>query len=326
MMSRQDRMNAIVILMRSRKKVTANELAKMFGVTDRTIYRDMQSLADTDVPIVATPGTEGGYELLPGFFVPPILFTKDEAVALFLGGTFVSERKGTPFQESIVSALAKLEELLPETTREPAMMTKNFILWDVPDEQPTSSQSEAIQTITEAMQGQRCIHVRYESDASVTERVVEPYGVIYGDGRWYLVGFCHLRGALRMFRVNRIADVRMEEEEFERPEDFDLEAFSNKRWAESLEHRLRRVAPGMTLKVSDRILDEMNRHWLHRYCQRTTLPDGSNAVTIHADDETTLMRMVLQWGHDVEVIAPEEIRERLRREGEDLTEIYGPAT
>lgn len=313
---------AIVLMLRARRRVTAGQLAQMFNVTERTIYRDMQALSDSYIPIAASPGIEGGYELQPGYYVPPVMFSKDEAVALFLGGTFIADRRGTPFCDAVRTALAKLETLLPETTRQPALITKDNVRWDIADRYPTSTQSDHLQLLTEAIQRQQCVHIRYENEGVVTNRVVAPYGVVYGDGKWYLIGYCHLRAALRMFRVDRIAQASLDPQTFERPEDFDLDAFTDRQWASSLEARLREVAPFVTLRVPPRILEELDRHWLYRHSRRERLPDGDALVTIHDDDPVAVTRMVRGWGPEVEVIAPQHVRDQLRSEGESLMRQY----
>lgn len=325
-MSRDDRLMAIVLMLRARRRVTASQLAQMFSVTERTIYRDMQTLAQSQVPIAASPGIEGGYELRGGYYVPPVMFTKDEAIALFLGASFIADRKGTPFRDAVGSALSKLESLLPDTTRQPALITKDTVEWDIPDaktERPSLTQSGHLRLLTEAVQRQQCAFIRYESESVQTSRVVAPYGLVYSEGKWYLIGYCYLRKALRMFRVDRIAEASIDPQSFDKPGDFDITAFTGRQWASSLEAKLRQVAPSVTLRVPPRILEELDRHWLYRYSRREPIPDGDDTlVTIHDDDPVGIVRMVRQWGPDAEVVAPQQVRDQLREEGEQLTRQY----
>lgn len=323
-MTRDDRFMAIVLMLRARKRVTARQLAQILGVTERTIYRDMQALQESDVPIASTPGIEGGYELREGYYVPPIMLNKDEAVALFLGGTFIADRKGTPFQDSIRTALQKLEPLLPETAREPAIITKDHVRWDVQDADPTEKQAGHLSLLTKAIQQQKCVHMAYASDEKNTERTISPYGMVYTDGKWYLVGYCHLRAAIRMFRVDRITSAELTDEDFDLPADFDLDRYTGKQWAESLERRLRNVAPSVTVRIPPALLDEVDKHWLHRFARRESIPDSNDLlVTLHDDDPQNTVRLVRSWGPSVEVIAPEEIRQQLLRESECLAATYG---
>lgn len=325
-MTRDDRLMAIVLMLRAHRRITASQLAQMFRVTERTIYRDMQTLTESEIPIAASPGIEGGYELRGGYYVPPVMFTKDEAIALFVGGSFIADRKGTPFKEGIGSALSKLESFLPDTTRQPAVITRDNVWWDITDQVtngPTRTHSEHLRLLTEAIQQQQCVHIRYESEGVITNRVVAPYGVVYSEGKWYFVGYCYLRKALRMFRVDRIGEASLDPQSFERPDDFDISAFTGRQWARSLEERLREVAPSVTIRVPPRILEEIDRHWLYRHSRREPIPNTDDMlVTIHDDDPVAVIRLVRAWGPEVEVIAPRSARDWLRAEGEALTGQY----
>jgi len=325
-MTRDDRLMAIVLMLRARRRITASQLAQMFSVTERTIYRDMQTLTESQIPIAASPGIEGGYELRAGYYVPPVMFTKDEAIALFLGGSFIADRKGTPFKEAVGAALAKLESLLPDTTRQPALITKDSVTWDITDEKtgkPMHTQSGYLRLLTEAIQQQQCVYIRYESEGVVSNRVVAPYGLVYSEGKWYLIGYCHLRKALRMFRVDRIVEASIDPQSFDKPHDFDITAFTSRQWAKSLEARLREVAPAVTLRVPPRIIEELDRHWLYRYSRREPIVgSGDTLVTIHDDDPVAVTRMVRQWGPEVEVVGPQSVRDQLHEEGERLARQY----
>ncbi len=318
-MTRDDRLMAIVLMLRARNRVTARQLARIFNVTERTIYRDMQALMDTDVPIAATPGVEGGYELREGYYIPPIMLNKDEAVALYLGGTFIADRKGTPFRESIRTALEKLEPLLPQTAREPAAITKDHVRWDVSDESPTEQQAGHLRMLTEAIQRQKCVHIRYEIGDRVTERTVSPYGMVYNDGKWYLVGYCHLREDQRMFRVDRITDSGLTLETYETPQDFDLDRYTGNQWAESFQYRLRETARKIEIRTSRDALVEIDKHWLYRYAARRQIAEtGEVVVELHDEDEANILTFVRSLGPAVEVISPPDFRARVLADAEAL--------
>jgi predicted DNA-binding transcriptional regulator YafY len=322
-MHRNDRLMAIVLMLRARKRVTAGQLAQMFSVTERTIYRDMQSLMDTDVPIAATPGLEGGYELQDGFYQHPVMLSKDEAVSLFLGGAFIADRRGTPFRDSVVTALEKLRPLLPEDAREPVTVIRDHVRWDVPDALPTGSHAGNLQTLIESMQEHKRTRIVYVSGEETTERVISPYGFVYGNGAWYVVGFCDLRDDVRRFRVERIEQADLTNESYQLPDDIDLDQYAGERWAQGLEIRLRDTAPAVVIRATPIILAEIDKHWFHRYATRSPLPDTDDQqVTLHDYDEDAVVRLVRSWGPDVEVISPKSLREQLRAEGELLARKY----
>jgi len=198
-MNRTDRLMAIILLLRSRKKLTARQLAEIFEVSIRTIYWDIDSLCQANVPIAVELGPESGYSLLETYFLPPVMFTLDEAVALFLGGSFIAHRQGTPFREAIKTALIKIGDILPEELEKSVRIASQSILFDLKDRGNYSVAREAFEVINEAILKRKCIQMTYHSawKNEITERVVAPYGLIYDHGVWYLIGFCHLRGKPR---------------------------------------------------------------------------------------------------------------------------------
>lgn len=147
MKNRTDRLLAIILLLRSRRQRTARQLAEIFEVSQRTIYRDIESLTQADVPIVVDPGPEGGYRLLDTYALPPVMFTMDEAVGLFLGGSFVAHRQGTPFGEAIKTALIKIEDVLPDELRESVQTTVQSVLFDLKDRRDYSGSREQFEVI-----------------------------------------------------------------------------------------------------------------------------------------------------------------------------------
>ena len=142
---------AIVLLLRSRKRVSAQTLADMFEMHIRTIYSDVQALCEAGVPILSLPGADGGYELMSEYFIPPVIFSLDVAVALFLGGNFIAQRKGTPFSQTITTALVKLEAILPEETRRSVALTTESITFSVSESDDAIDMKEAFAVLTQAI-------------------------------------------------------------------------------------------------------------------------------------------------------------------------------
>src|SRR5437588_6110560 len=114
-MNRTDRLLAIVLELQARRYTRADDLAAQFEVSVRTIYRDVLALCAAGVPVVATPGY--GYTLPPGYFLPPLMLTPDEAGMLLLGAAFVAEQVDAPYRQAVETARKKIDKLLPEATR-----------------------------------------------------------------------------------------------------------------------------------------------------------------------------------------------------------------
>jgi len=111
------------------------------------------------------------------------------------------------------------------------------------------------------------VELTYQSGGTdeVTRRTVSPYGMIFDDGTWYLVGYCHLRDDLRMFGVSRLTDLATTDWRYEVPKDFDLSAYLHKRWAQGLEARMRQSAPAVLVKVTKDAFGWLRHHWLYRH-------------------------------------------------------------
>ena len=322
-MNRTDRLMAITLLLRSRKKLTARQLAEIFEVSIRTIYRDIDSLCQVKVPIAVELGPEGGYSLLDTYSLPPMMFTLDEAVALFLGGSFIALREGTPFRDAIKTALIKIEDILPEELGASVRIASQSILFDLKDRGNYSVAKEAFEVINEAILKRKCIQMTYHSawKNKITERDVAPYGLIYDNGVWYLVGFCHLRGKQRMFHVNRIKEISLTDRDFEVPEEFDLKSLADKGWAKSLAESMKRDCPRIRIKVTKEVSEALKGDWLLRYADRKETPDGKILLTYH-DDLPSQLYFMYRFGPDCEVSEPKELRDRVVEQAKKVLAMY----
>ena len=223
-MKRIDRLMGITLLLRSRRKLTARQLAQIFEVSIRTIYRDIQSLCRAKIPIAVESGPDGGYSILKTYSLPPVMFTLDEAIALFLGGRFIDHLHGTPFREAMKTALIKIEDILSEEVRLSVQLLSQSVLFDMKDAASDSVTKETFERINEAILKRKCIQMVYRcaSEDQIIRRTVRPYGLVYDQGMWYLIASCHIRGGQEMFHVNRIQVVALTDRHFELPDAFNL--------------------------------------------------------------------------------------------------------
>jgi predicted DNA-binding transcriptional regulator YafY len=325
-MNRTDRLAAIILLLRSRNKLTAQQLAEIFEVSPRTIYRDIDALCQAYVPIVAEAGPEGGYSLLDTYSLPPVMFTPDEAVAMFLGGSFIAQSKGMPFLDALKTALIKVEDVLPEELRTSARATTEATLFDGFYARGQSVPVEVFGTVNRAILAHRCVQLTYHGARRdrVTERVVAPYGLIYDNrnGAWYLVGHCYLRDDQRMFHLARIEDIAMTDREYETPDTFDLSALQNRGWAEEFVASLEEEQHRIQVKVWKSVSERLRGSWLLRYAGREETGDDKVILTFH-DRLPDARYLVCRFGADCEVLEPPELRERMAQYARDLLARHG---
>ena len=219
------RVLTVLELLQSRPSISGPELAARLEMDVRTVRRYIMHLQDVGIPVEANIGRYGGYRLRPGFKLPPLMFTEEKATALMLGLLGTSWLEIGQSSVAVEGALAKVSRVLPLHARERlnAMSAHLFIFSPHQETRPDVS---LLIRLSEAIGQQQRIAMDYRSHLDqVTRREVEPYGMVGWDGHWYLVGYCCLRLDYRTFRLDRIQQVELLEELFERPENFDCRAY-----------------------------------------------------------------------------------------------------
>ncbi|MCB9744809.1 MAG: YafY family transcriptional regulator [Alphaproteobacteria bacterium] len=218
-MRRADRLFRIVQLLRSRRLVTAEQLAEELGVSKRTIYRDVRDLQESDVPIRGEAGV--GYAMERGFELPPLTFTTEQIEALVLGARMVEAWGDPDLAEASRAALGKVEAVLPATLKRVLLDTQLHALRFGPrDEAP------ALAAFRRGVGERRKLKLRYaDRDGLSSERVVWPLGLYFWGRSWSLAAWCELRQDYRNFRPDRVEGIEALEERFDPDGDINLEGF-----------------------------------------------------------------------------------------------------
>src|SRR5258708_27158295 len=215
------RVLAVLALLQSHERLTGADLAQRLEVNIRTLRRYITILQDLGIPIVAERGRAGSYELTAGYKLPPMMFTNDEALALSIGLLTARHFGLAETVPAIASAQAKLEQVLPLNLRQQMQALTAPVTLDL-NGSPTQSPGTVLLTMSRAAQLQRRVHMRYRSRGDgETARDLDPYGLAFRQGCWYVVGFCGLRRDLRSFRLDRVVQVGLSATSFDRPPGFD---------------------------------------------------------------------------------------------------------
>ena len=220
------RVLTVLELLQSRPGLTGPEIAQRLETDVRTVRRYITKLQDVGIPVEANPGRFGGYRLRPGFKLPPLLFSEHEATAVALGLLASPWLEVDLPAEAVEGALSKITRVLPDAVRERVLaMSSAMILSSYRDE--SRPDASLLMLLSDSAQGRRCVDLTYRSDRNeITRRVVEPYGVVGRQGKWYLVGWCRLRQDYRTFRLDRMQETQPLTERFKKREDFDLHAYA----------------------------------------------------------------------------------------------------
>lgn len=215
------RVLTVLEILQARDFVSGAELAERLEVDLRTVQRYIVRLKDLHIPVESSRGVGGAYRLRPGFRLPPLLLTNEEAFALSLGLRALRQIGLSAFAPATEGALAKLGRVLPETLRE-SVRTMEDVVAIEPGPWVVSTSVQSLIDAASAIRTGRRIRFAYRShDGSASRRHIEPYAVMHTDGRWYLIGHCLSRKALRTFRLDRVTDLEVSTATFSRPADFD---------------------------------------------------------------------------------------------------------
>lgn len=218
------RVLTILEMLQSRPHLSGAAIAKQLEVDRRTVRRYVTMLQDLGIPIEATRGPYGGYRLRPGFKLPPLMLADDEALAVTLS-LIAAQREGLSVEPAATAgALAKIERVLPQTLRERLQAIRDVVAF-TPNADVPRPDSAMLMRLSQAIQQGERVQLWHQSGATTTERRVDPYGVVFHWGRWYLAAWCHLRQAMRVFRLDRVVSMEVVAETFVRPVGFDSLAF-----------------------------------------------------------------------------------------------------
>jgi predicted DNA-binding transcriptional regulator YafY len=311
------RVLAVLELLQARGRLSGPELAERLEVDLRTVRRYVTMLQDLGIPVEAERGRHGGYRLRPGFRLPPLVFSDDEALALTLG-LLSARRLGLVTNAATVEgALAKLERVLPADVRARVTAVQETLTIDEARGQAIPATS-TVMALAAAVQESRRVLMRYESArGEETKRLVDPYGLVHMVGRWYAPGYCHLRADLRLFRIDRVRGVDLLDEQFERPAGFDPLAFVQDALA---------VAPNawhIEALLSTTFEEAREAVPLHE----ATLESGEGGVVIRLNVECLdeAARYLIGLGCPFLVRQPEELRGVLRRLAAEIALAADPA-
>lgn len=300
-MNRIDRLLGYLLILQGRSLVRAQDLARRFEISERTVYRDMEALCEVGVPIVGMPGE--GYQLLPGYYLPPIMFSASEAralslaVAMLTGFTAAGETKS-----AAQSALEKIRAVLPKATLAQVEALRTVLGFYSIKQPPLNLDNPEFLHLQQAIQQRRVVHLHYHAlhDNQVTARDVEPLHLAYLDNAWVLTAYCRLRHDQRNFRLDRIDRLMVTKHTF----------------------APRELAPqgqltagtSVTVRFDAAIVRWVRetQHFTFRHAE-SSAADGSTVMHYLVNDFSQLCSWLLGWGDQMEILAPAELRQELRQ-------------
>lgn len=224
------RVLTVLELLQSRPGITGPELAMRLETDVRTVRRYIAKLQDVGIPVEANSGRYGGYHLRPGYKLPPLIFSEEEASAVVLGLLGSSWLEIEQSQAAISGAISKITRVLPKEARERLDALSSVLILN-PRRDHSHPGAALLIDLSESIQARKAVELVYTTGGQTTQRVVEPYGLVGRSGNWYLVGYCRLREAYRTFRLDRIESLRVLAESFVRDEEFNFRSYAEEHLA-----------------------------------------------------------------------------------------------
>ncbi len=309
------RVLALLELLQSRAITGGAELARELEVDRRTLRRYIVTLEELGIPIVTTQGRYGGYQVVPGFKLPPMIFSDEEALALAVG---LMAARGLGLAQSmpaVASARDKLERVFPVRLKQRLRAVDESIALELA--RPVAAiDQQVLGLLCTATQEHRRVRMAYHSRGEVqTEREFDPYGLVYRAGRWYIVGWCHLRRGLRSFRLDRVGSASRLADHFERPADFDA--------LDYLKKSIAMIPRAHSVEVLlDTDLATAQKELVSSVGVLEWTGDGV-LLRVQADDLNWIARELARMPFDFSVRAPSGLRSALLRAGQRLTRMAG---
>ncbi|MBW8687158.1 helix-turn-helix transcriptional regulator [Chitinophaga rhizophila] len=209
--SRLSRLTAILTRLQTKRLLTASELAAKFSVSVRTIYRDIKALEQAGVPILTEEGK--GYTLMEGYRIPPVMFTEQQANALILAEQLVLNNKDASFVKDYSEAIEKIKAVLGHSVKDKAnlLADRTRFSQNINKERNSNNLSDLQYALTNF----RLAKISYTNEQQQTStRLIEPFALLSTQENWLLVAWCRLRKSFRYFRLDRIQQVYIQEEQF----------------------------------------------------------------------------------------------------------------
>lgn len=318
-MSKNDNMLAILWMLNSGVKITAKQIAEKLEINIRTVYRYIDSLCASGVPIIADTGQNGGYSLLSNFIRAPLFFDVEEQKALLHAAVFAKEA-GYPFDEALNKATDKLR--IYSNQEQESILNRHLAGFEVIHRDIPPSVKTILEELEWSVANGYSVEIEYRTsrDEQAHPRVIDPYGMLYWNNKWYVVGFCHLRNEIRSFRAERILQIKRTQMIFQRPEAFSARRFFLQNLLPGLAGKDGLIA--VVIRGRSEALDDLCIHWFlgHHLKERT-----SNQAVFLLDERvihTYVPNFLLSYGKAIQVIEPQSLKTNLVAVTSELMEYY----
>lgn len=343
-MTRIERAFGILLLLSDGSMVTATALARRFEVSVRTIYRDVEMLSASGVPVYAERGTNGGYRLIDNYFLPPVAFSRDEIVAVLLGVALARGLKVLPFAADLESAERKLVAVLPDRLRPLLRETRRLIGFERPavdafhpelpapvrnGEQADTSEARTVEIFLKAvLDGTRvrfAYRSPYRSSGAADLIEAEPLGLLWDRDLWYLIGRklgdVGIRSGQRFWRADRITNVEASTLRASNTPGFDVRHHLDRTWLREAMSQWTRSSP-VTIRMRRHQAERLLTDWYFRFARFDAAGPDEVVMTYGENNQSMVLELVRWLGPGAELLKPASWRAALSDELRAMSEAY----
>jgi predicted DNA-binding transcriptional regulator YafY len=296
---RLDRLLGITMALLMKRRVTAKELAARFEVSVRTIYRDIELINQSGIPVTSFSGSDGGFELMSGFFLTKQHFSLDDFSVIYNLLKGMEDVAGGQKFTSLVHKLSTIQPALLNRKRQ------ENIIFDV---SASEKEKEVIRPVLQAIDQSRRIDFGYTNAfGQLSERKIEPFHLLWERGIWYLEGYCLLRKDKRCFRVSRINNLKILEGTFSPRTEYNRPNYVQEMQGTQVHLRF-------DLKVQERVMEQFQGEF-------TRSGDFIDVQTIFYTRDYAIS-VILSYGSKVEIVSPDELKDDFIQQLEEIRKIY----
>ncbi len=311
-MNRIDRLTAIVTQLQSKRLTKAEEIAKRFSVSLRTVYRDMRALDEAGIPIIGEAGQ--GYSLVEGYRLPPVMFTQDEAQAFLIAEKIFEKVTDKGSSDHFRSAMLKIKAVLKTAEKDRLEeLAPQVEVIRMRNQLQAGKKSEFLQSILDCLSNKNLIEIIYTTfeEERTNSRIIEPVGVYYSFEQWYLIAWCRLRKDYRNFRIDRIQELKVLHEKYQTNSHPTLKEFLDQdRHTKDLT-QIEIFVPASAEKYIRE--QKYNQGFVSEKRTETGIE-----MTFVTSSMEGFIRWMLMMADKIRIISPPEVKERMRELVEEI--------
>ena len=318
-MNRFDRVTAILIQLQAKKVIRAQDLAARFGVSMRTIYRDIRSLEEAGIPLYGEAGI--GYSIADGYRLPPIMFTSEEAIALLTAEKLIEKLADTETARNYSATMFKIRSVLKMKEKDVLEeIEENIVVRKKINPFRDKADLNFLPNILHSIAKKQVLRIEYFSmyQQENSQRLIEPLGILFENDNWHLIAYCRLRSDFRDFRIDRIRSIKLTDYQFRN------EHPSLSQYLDSLKGKqnLHQVILEMA-KDTDNYIEQDNYHYGLVFEEEV---DEKLQMTFLTQSLEGFARWLMMFGNKATILQPDILKQKVMDLAQEVLCLYPAPT